>query len=184
MGRFIGRASSPARHHARDGKPITWKSEFLSTAAHELRTPMVMHGFTELLLKRKFSEEKRRIFTKRHSPPVATPGRSELFDLTRIEKHEPAKTCTFARWMWRRSSNVPSTHCCFQVTRGGLMYGWPPACHMSCRRGPPRSSLTNILSTLQIFAQRAPFDDVVERGLDIGPPNRHQGHRPGRRNDA
>jgi len=36
------------------------KSEFLAAAAHELRTPMVsILGFTELLLKRKFSEERK-----------------------------------------------------------------------------------------------------------------------------
>ncbi|MCP2802689.1 hypothetical protein NK936_23970, partial [Salmonella enterica subsp. enterica serovar Typhimurium] len=36
------------------------KSEFLALAAHELRTPMVsIYGFTELLLKRTFSDERR-----------------------------------------------------------------------------------------------------------------------------
>jgi signal transduction histidine kinase len=37
------------------------KSEFLTTAAHELRTPMVsVFGFTELLLNRPVPEETRR----------------------------------------------------------------------------------------------------------------------------
>ena len=64
------------------------KSEFLSMAAHELRTPMVsIFGFTELMLKREMSPEQRqdllgRIY--RHSQSMVA-ILNELLDLARIE---------------------------------------------------------------------------------------------------
>jgi PAS domain S-box-containing protein len=64
------------------------KSEFLSTAAHELRTPMVsIRGFSELLLRRKYNEDKRREMTEtilRQSERL-TGLLNELLDLARIE---------------------------------------------------------------------------------------------------
>lgn len=64
------------------------KSEFLSTAAHELRTPMVsVHGFSELLLKRDFSEERRKdIYETIHRQSKLLINLvNELLDLARIE---------------------------------------------------------------------------------------------------
>ena len=64
------------------------KSEFLSMAAHELRTPMVsIFGFTELMLKRDMSPEQRadllgRVY--RHSQSMIA-ILNELLDLARIE---------------------------------------------------------------------------------------------------
>ena len=64
------------------------KSEFLSMAAHELRTPMVsIFGFTELMLKREMSPEQRqdllgRVY--RHSQAMVA-ILNELLDLARIE---------------------------------------------------------------------------------------------------
>ena len=64
------------------------KSEFLSMAAHELRTPMVsIFGFTELMLKREMSPEQRqdllgRVY--RHSQSMVS-ILNELLDLARIE---------------------------------------------------------------------------------------------------
>ncbi|WP_310566253.1 ATP-binding protein [Hydrogenophaga sp.] len=64
------------------------KSEFLSTAAHELRTPMAsIYGFTELMLARPFSEEKRRDLLEtiaRQATRMSTII-DELLDLARIE---------------------------------------------------------------------------------------------------
>jgi PAS domain S-box-containing protein len=64
------------------------KSEFLSTAAHELRTPMAnIYGYTELLRLREFSAEKRaEILTtiSRQSERMSTII-NELLDLARIE---------------------------------------------------------------------------------------------------
>ena len=64
------------------------KSEFLSMAAHELRTPMVsIFGFTELMLKREMSEPQRqdllgRIYRQSQSMISIL---NELLDLARIE---------------------------------------------------------------------------------------------------
>jgi two-component system sensor histidine kinase VicK len=64
------------------------KSDFLSMAAHELRTPMVsIHGFTELMLHRTMSAEQQRDLLSRvhrHSQAMIS-ILNELLDLARIE---------------------------------------------------------------------------------------------------
>lgn len=64
------------------------KSEFLASAAHELRTPMVsILGFTELLLHRKFSDERRTdmLQTVHRQSALLVKMINELLDLARIE---------------------------------------------------------------------------------------------------
>ena len=64
------------------------KSEFLSTAAHELRTPMVsVFGFVELLLARKYPEEKQRemLSVIHRQSRLLINMVNELLDLARIE---------------------------------------------------------------------------------------------------
>lgn len=64
------------------------KSEFLSTAAHELRTPMSsIFGFSELLLHRKYDDDTRReiIGTINRQAGVMINLINELLDLARIE---------------------------------------------------------------------------------------------------
>lgn len=64
------------------------KSEFLASAAHELRTPMVsIFGFTELLLRRKFSEERQAdmLQTIHRQSGLLVKMINELLDLARIE---------------------------------------------------------------------------------------------------
>jgi PAS domain S-box-containing protein len=64
------------------------KSEFLAMAAHELRTPMVsIFGFTELLLKRPFSEDRRQevLGTIHKQASILINLVNELLDLARIE---------------------------------------------------------------------------------------------------
>jgi PAS domain S-box-containing protein len=64
------------------------KSEFLSTAAHELRTPMAsVYGFAELLLKRDYDEGTRRelVSTIHRQAGHLTNVLNELLDLARIE---------------------------------------------------------------------------------------------------
>ncbi|MBB5017256.1 PAS domain S-box-containing protein [Chitinivorax tropicus] len=64
------------------------KSEFLSTAAHELRTPMAsIHGFTELMLRREFTPAQRKDILEtifRQSSRLVQMV-NELLDLARIE---------------------------------------------------------------------------------------------------
>jgi len=67
------------------------KSEFLSTAAHELRTPMVsVFGFTELLLNRPVPESKRRdvLQTIHRQSSLLINMVNELLDLARIEARQ------------------------------------------------------------------------------------------------
>lgn len=64
------------------------KSEFLASAAHELRTPMVsIFGFTELLIKRQFSDERRAdmLQTIHRQSGLLVKMINELLDLARIE---------------------------------------------------------------------------------------------------
>ncbi len=64
------------------------KSEFLSMAAHELRTPMAsIFGFTELLLNRKFDEARRQdmLSTIHRQASILINLVNELLDLARIE---------------------------------------------------------------------------------------------------
>jgi signal transduction histidine kinase len=67
------------------------KSEFLTTAAHELRTPMVsVFGFTELLLHRPVGEERRRdmLTTIHRQASLLINMVNELLDLARIEARQ------------------------------------------------------------------------------------------------
>jgi PAS domain S-box-containing protein len=67
------------------------KSEFLTTAAHELRTPMVsVFGFTELLLNRPVSEVHRRdmLQTMHRQASLLINMVNELLDLARIEARQ------------------------------------------------------------------------------------------------
>lgn len=76
------------RDITRESEVDRMKSEFLSTAAHELRTPMAsIYGFSELLLHRKFSDEKRRDLLETISRQATRMSTiiDELLDLARIE---------------------------------------------------------------------------------------------------
>jgi PAS domain S-box-containing protein len=75
------------------------KSEFLSTAAHELRTPMAsIYGFADLLLGQEFSPEEQRDFigTIFKQSELMVSIINELLDLARIEARR-GKDFTIAR---------------------------------------------------------------------------------------
>lgn len=76
-----------ARRHARDrGRPD--EERVLSTAAHELRTPMAsVFGFCELLLHRQATPERQREMLQivHHQEPSMTVILNELLDLARLE---------------------------------------------------------------------------------------------------
>lgn len=76
------------RDITRESEVDRLKSEFLSTAAHELRTPMAsIYGFSELLLRRSYGEEKQRemIGTINRQASILINLINELLDLARIE---------------------------------------------------------------------------------------------------
>jgi signal transduction histidine kinase len=67
------------------------KSEFLSTAAHELRTPLAsIMGFSELLMMREYDEKRRRdmLETMHRQSKRLTNLLNELLDLARIEARQ------------------------------------------------------------------------------------------------
>lgn len=72
------------------------KTDFLSTAAHELRTPLAsIYGFTELLLQRPFNEETRADLLQtihRHAHTLITLI-NELLDIARIEARSASLLC-------------------------------------------------------------------------------------------
>ncbi|HMV52961.1 MAG TPA: CHASE domain-containing protein [Rhodocyclaceae bacterium] len=76
------------RDITREAEVDRMKSEFLSTAAHELRTPMAsIFGFAELLLKRDYDEATRRrlLDTIHRQAQLLINLVNELLDLARIE---------------------------------------------------------------------------------------------------
>lgn len=76
------------RDISRETEVDRMKSEFLSTAAHELRTPMAsIRGFSDLLLLRRFDEERTRdvLQTINRQAIWLTNMINELLDLARIE---------------------------------------------------------------------------------------------------
>ncbi|MEK8045366.1 PAS domain S-box protein [Ideonella margarita] len=76
------------RDISRETEVDRMKSEFLSTAAHELRTPMAsIRGFSDLLLMRKFDEARTRdvLQTINRQSIWLTDMINELLDLARIE---------------------------------------------------------------------------------------------------
>jgi PAS domain S-box-containing protein len=101
------------------------KSEFLTTAAHELRTPMVsVFGFTELLLNRPVNEERRRDMLEtihRHASLLINMV-NELLDLARIEarqgKDMKPRLCSFSQLVEQAvgSMMVTGDARCVQVT--------------------------------------------------------------------
>lgn len=91
--RRAGSAVLCMRDVTRETEVDRMKSQFLSSAAHELRTPMVsVLGFTELLLKRRFDEarQKTMLETVHRQAKLLVGLINELLDLARIEARRGA----------------------------------------------------------------------------------------------
>lgn len=102
--RVLQREVRHNRHHDGSGETILYlrditretqvdrmKSEFLSTAAHELRTPLAsIFGFTELMLRRKYPEERQTdmLQTMHRQAALLVKLLNELLDLARIEARQ------------------------------------------------------------------------------------------------
>jgi signal transduction histidine kinase len=138
------------------------KSEFLSTAAHELRTPMAsIYGFSELLMRRKLSPERQQevLATIHRQSELMVAIINELLDLARIEARR-GRTSNCRRWTWARwwptggdfkppqAASRPSS----TMGRAG--------CRCSVDRNKMRQALGNVLSNAYKYSpgRRWPSD--------------------------
>ncbi|HMX10681.1 MAG TPA: ATP-binding protein [Burkholderiaceae bacterium] len=147
------------------------KSEFLSTAAHELRTPMAsIRGFTDLLMMRKFDEERTRdlLQTINRQSIWLTDMINELLDLARIEARkgndfrlelvplqDPARAAVESLMVpgdARRVQMVPAV-------------GLPPA---RIDRQKIRQALTNVLSNAYKYSPGGGTIELTLRQRAVG----------------
>jgi signal transduction histidine kinase len=163
------------------------KSEFLSTAAHELRTPMAsVFGFSELLLKRDYDEKTRRdlLSTIHRQAGTLIHLLNELLDLARIEARQgkdfkiavqplrPVIEGTVAALLVpndprKVTLDLPETlpHCAVDAEKLAAGADQPA------------------LECLQVLARR--WRDPARHAHEHGrPEDRHPHHRPGPRDDA
>ncbi len=107
------------------------KSEFLTTAAHELRTPMAsIYGYTELLRMRDFDAPRRQqmLETISRQSQLMSSIINELLDLARIES--------------RRGKDFVIEHCCLQDLVSDTIAGYKvPAGREAPRVAPGRLPL-------------------------------------------
>lgn len=125
------------------------KSEFLSTAAHELRTPMTsILGFNELLRHGDFDEQQRREFqdTIHRNSSLMSSIIDELLDLARIEarrgkdfKFEPLELCNF----------LPSVVAAYKPPdsrEGPVLQDCDVSCQIKADRNKITEAVNNVLS--------------------------------------
>lgn len=165
------------------------KSEFLSTAAHELRTPMAsIYGYTELLRLREFSAEKRgEILTtiSRQSERMSAII-NELLDLARIEARRGKD---FRIEHMSLQDIVAETIAGFKPPEGHqspVMPSAGPAIHVKVDRSKMHQVLLNILSNAYKYSPQG--GDVLiryrmEDSTDGPPPRGPGGAGPRHRHD-
>ncbi|MGD9833925.1 MAG: ATP-binding protein [Piscinibacter sp.] len=130
------------------------KSEFLTTAAHELRTPMVsVLGFSELLLNREMPAERRRDMTQtiHRQATLLVQIVNELLDLARIEARRGLDFAIHAQPL------VPLVEETLAACRGGPSHHWRVelAHHDECvaiDAAKTRQAIGNVLSNAVKFS--------------------------------
>ncbi|WP_310387861.1 ATP-binding protein [Roseateles sp.] len=124
------------------------KSEFLSTAAHELRTPMAsIYGFTELLMTREVSPEQQKLMLARiyRQCEAMIAILNELLDLARIEA--------------RRGKDFELERCELNSLVDEVVQDYPPP----AERNAPR--LTFALPQVQVHVDRKKLQQVLRNLL-------------------
>lgn len=142
------------------------KSEFLSTAAHELRTPMAsLFGFTELLLKRKYDEARQRdmLETMHRQAALLINLINELLDLARIEARQGKD---FKIGAYRLADLVQETVASFlmrdslhQIEIGTL----DPELKVMIDSEKMRQALTNVLSNAHKYSPKGGLIHVSQQ---------------------
>jgi signal transduction histidine kinase len=145
------------------------KSEFIATAAHELRTPMTsIYGFAELLLTREFDAADRRDFlaTIVRQSELTVSILNELLDLTRIEA--------------RRGKDFSLEHIELRALLRDIVAGFKRPGGRHAPGGPPengllwvradRGKLTQAVSNVLSNAYKySPGGGAIEIGLSLSP---------------
>lgn len=141
------------------------KSEFLSIAAHELRTPMAsIFGFSELMLNQEFTEAEQREFLEAiyRQATLMVGIINELLDLSRIEARR-GKDFSFARIELR--SLLREFVASFKVPDGRaapVLPGPGPACWVKADRRKLFQAVGNVISNAYKYS---PGGGPVEVGL-------------------
>ncbi len=125
------------------------KSEFLSTAAHELRTPMSsIFGYSELLLSRPFEAEQQRNFHQIIHKQAALVSEilNELLDLQRIESRR-GKDFVFTRLDIGKLLSETITMYKVPAERAAPLVSLPQkACFVNADRSKMMQVINNVLS--------------------------------------
>ncbi len=144
------------------------KSEFLSTAAHELRTPMAsIYGYAEVLMSFDFSEEERKNYLGLifRQSQLMTSIINELLDLARIEARR-GKDFQFERL--NLADLVDESVGCFKPPGGRdspAVEVPPQACWVRADRRKMQQSINNVLSNAYKYS---PAGGAVEIELVAG----------------
>jgi PAS domain S-box-containing protein len=124
------------------------KSEFLATAAHELRTPLAsILGFTELMLHRNYSEEKRKdlLETVHRQGTLLSKLIQELLDLSRIEARQGKDFHIVPTPLAELVKNAVEG-IAGQDTQRALTLGEVPQCHVMADASKIEQALINLLT--------------------------------------
>ncbi|MBV2262828.1 MAG: PAS domain S-box protein, partial [Thauera sp.] len=161
------------RDVTREAELDRMKSEFLSTAAHELRTPMAsIVGFSELLMLRRYDEEKTRelLGTIHRQANRLTALLGDLLDLSRIEARR-AEGFHFERVPVRAATEDTLAAFLAPDTRHRLVTDFPAAVpDIRADRAKFQQALLNLLSNAFKFSPAG--GDVELRILPEHPEGR------------
>jgi signal transduction histidine kinase len=149
------------------------KTEFLSSAAHELRTPMAsIHGFSELMLKREFDAGSRREMLEtiyRQSSAMVSLV-NELLDLARIEaragKDFRIQPCELPALLESICAEFKAQRLISLIIAGDLPKVWAD-------KGKLRLVFVNLLSNAMKYS---PPDSLVELRVGLGDHGRVEIH--------
>jgi signal transduction histidine kinase len=146
------------------------KSEFLSTAAHELRTPMAsIFGFVELMLHRKLTPERQRdvLDTIHRQTQLMITIVNELLDLARIEARRGSDFVLETVDLARIVGDVLHDFKPPQEREAPALQGLKQSLPVCVDLNKMRQALGNVLSNAYKYS---PAGGVVQVRLVAGPP--------------
>ena len=166
------------------------KSEFLSTAAHELRTPMSsIFGFSELLLSCEFAEDERREYLQiiHRQTGLMVTILNELLDLARIEARRGKDFNLADIELHELAREVIENYKTPENRLAPRQHGDARACWVRADRGKLAQAIGNVLSnaykysapggevSIELVAAHSPERDgfvglsIVDQGIGMTP---------------